>query len=540
MINFYKRTKFACIMQIALCVLFIAGCDLFTNPKSEPERQQSSSESHDKHNINPADSSSAPILLPKNVVIVSNVTHIEQKPDFCGEACVAMYLRSLGYKITQDDVFNMSKTSPNLGRGCYAPDLYRALKAIGFKLEPTDEIWHWLKDLNDTQAKQKMESRFNKIVKNMRAGYPSICCMHWYESPKSPEHFRLLIGYDPESETVYYLEPASENKAIHQMSKSDFFKIWPIGQAGNKCLVTFTLKPGNIKIPRQPKPKFKTLKYKYGETFHDKKIKIREFTNADYAQHIMKLKKKPAGKNMTYIVCKPFVVAGNMSNYHLQQNVKNVVKWAAQKYRKQYFNYNPDDILTIYLMRNKTTYEQACRNLMNFTPETPYGFFSSSNKLLMMNIATGGGTLVHEMFHAYVPANFPAMPAWCNEGFASLYEQCNTRNGKIIGLVNWRLPGLQTAIKNKRTIPLKELISTTTDEFYGPNSGLNYAMARYLCYYLQQKGKLNKFYKTFAANQEKDPTGLNSLLKVLEIREDQLPAFQKKWEAWCAKLRFGR
>ena len=33
-----------------------------------------------------------------------------------------------------------------------------------------------------------------------------------------------------------------------------------------------------------------------------------------------------------------------------------------------------------------------------------------------MNISTGGGTLVHEIVHPFIEANFPACPPWLNEG----------------------------------------------------------------------------------------------------------------------------
>ena len=31
-------------------------------------------------------------------VLIKNVPHVRQKPDFCGEACAEMYLKKLGYK----------------------------------------------------------------------------------------------------------------------------------------------------------------------------------------------------------------------------------------------------------------------------------------------------------------------------------------------------------------------------------------------------------------------------------------------------------
>jgi len=46
---------------------------------------------------------------------------------------------------------------------------------------------------------------------------------------------------------------------------------------------------------------------------------------------------------------------------------------------------------------------------------------------------------VHEIVHPFMAANFPDCPAWFNEGLASLYEQSSERDGKIIGLTNWRL-----------------------------------------------------------------------------------------------------
>ena len=45
-------------------------------------------------------------------ILMEDVPHVMQKEDFCGEACVEMYLKKLGYSITQDDVFNASGVDP--------------------------------------------------------------------------------------------------------------------------------------------------------------------------------------------------------------------------------------------------------------------------------------------------------------------------------------------------------------------------------------------------------------------------------------------
>ena len=72
--------------------------------------------------------------------------------------------------------------------------------------------------------------------------------------------------------------------------------------------------------------------------------------------------------------------------------------------------------------------------------------------------------------------------------------------------------------------------------FYGEDSGTNYSQARYLCYYLQEQGKLTKFYRDFVANQTNDPTGYQTLAETLE--EEDMQAFQRKWEAFVMRLSF--
>ena len=72
--------------------------------------------------------------------------------------------------------------------------------------------------------------------------------------------------------------------------------------------------------------------------------------------------------------------------------------------------------------------------------------------------------------------------------------------------------------------------------FTAADQGTNYSQARYLCYYLQEQGRLTQFYRDFAANQGTDPTGYNTLVKTLG--EDDMAAFQKKWEAFVLGLKF--
>ena len=169
-------------------------------------------------------------------------------------------------------------------------------------------------------------------------------------------------------------------------------------------------------------------------------------------------------------------------------------------------------------------------------PDTPFGYYSPADRALVMNISTGGGTLVHEIVHPFVAANFPECPAWFNEGLGSLYEQCGQEDGQIHGYTNWRLPDLQTAIRRNRVPSFETFCSTTSEEFYEKDKGTNYGQARYLCYYLQQQKLLQKFYRRFHANRKSDPTGYATLQEILG--QPDLAEFQKEWEAYVLKLRF--
>lgn len=259
------------------------------------------------------------------------------------------------------------------------------------------------------------------------------------------------------------------------------------------------------------------------------------FADADYTQHLSELKNK-VPKGFTIVIQKPFVVIGDESPAMVRHRAEHTVKWATKRLKRMYFPKDPDEIIDIWLFKDKHSYLEYTREIFGDKPDTPFGYSSSRHKALIMNIATGGGTLVHEMVHPFVAANFPDCPAWFNEGLGSLYEQSMGKGDEIIGLTNWRLAGLQEAIRKNVVPSFKTLTSTTDYSFYQEDPGTNYAQARYLCYYLQEKGLLKKFYHKFHANCKEDPTGFETLKQVLG--ESDMDAFKKKWERFVLQLKF--
>lgn len=258
-------------------------------------------------------------------------------------------------------------------------------------------------------------------------------------------------------------------------------------------------------------------------------------TGADFTRHVELLKKRLPSTDFSVVIQPPFVVIGDEPPQVVRQRAADTVKWAVDRLKQDFFTKDPKEILDIWLFKDAASYEKHTKLIFKDEPDTPYGYYSSEHKALIMNIGTGGGTLVHEIVHPFMEANFPAVPPWFNEGLGSLYEQCGDVDGHIYGFTNWRLPGLQEAIRAKEVPSFKALTAMNTEAFYNDETGVHYAQARYLCYYLQEQGLLIKFYKEFHAQQREDPTGYKSLQKILS--EANMDAFQKRWEKYVLSLK---
>jgi hypothetical protein len=264
----------------------------------------------------------------------------------------------------------------------------------------------------------------------------------------------------------------------------------------------------------------------------------RTFSDAAYATHIKALRARLASHRLGHLEIRiedPFVVVGDGTAKQLAKSAQTV-RWAADRLEASFFERRPTQILDVYLFATEASYERGVRALTGEAPSTPYGFYSRSDGGLFMNIATGGGTLVHEIVHPYVEADFPDAPAWLNEGLGSLFEQSGERDGRIVGFTNWRLAGLQQAIARASVPSIRALTALDDAAFYGRDSGTHYAQARYLLYYLQERGLLRDFYQAFRAARTKDPTGYQTLVKTLG--EADMAAFQRRWQIYVARLKF--
>lgn len=454
----------------------------------------------------PPRSASASFFSTANESVhLKKIPFIHKKPDFGGEACVASALRSLGHNVDQDFVFDQSDVDPLLGRGCVTSELVHAAKACG--LDP-GRVWY------ESTKQEHQAAIWEMILADLKQGRPSVVVAH----QQNIERFVLVIGFNSEKDEVLYHDPNHENGANQSFDRKGFLAAMQMSfgseSAPQKRQVVVLRTLGGTRVLQPSKERF---------------------TNADYAQHIRELKTKLPNEEFSIVLQKPFVVVGDGGVDRVKRTAEGTVKWAVDHIKQDYFKRDPLEILDIWLFKNPESYKKHNQMLFGEAPSTPYGYYSSHHRALVMDISTGGGTLVHEIVHPFIESNFTLCPSWFNEGLASLYEQSNSRDGHIVGLTNWRLRGLQQTIEAKRLGTFKELCETTRREFY-QGAGTNYAQARYLCYYLQEQGKLVEFYHAFVGSAMEDPSGYETLKKVLN--RDDMEQFQKEWEAYVLKLRF--
>jgi hypothetical protein len=240
-------------------------------------------------------------------------------------------------------------------------------------------------------------------------------------------------------------------------------------------------------------------------------------------------------EHLHVLVTAPYVIAGDGSPRQLARYRDGTVLAAARALKATYFEKDPQEPIIIFLFESAGPYTRLAKEWFGDNDVPHYGFYRNADRCMFMNVATGTGTLVHELTHALIAPDFPDVPSWFNEGLASLYEQSTINGNTITGLENWRLPALQRAIRANDLRPLKDLIEDP--HFYRSDLvGINYAEARYLMLYLQQHKLLQAYYREFRDHAHEDPTGFKTLVKI--IAPQSLEEFEPKWRAWVLTLQF--
>ena len=185
----------------------------------------------------------------------------------------------------------------------------------------------------------------------------------------------------------------------------------------------------------------------------------------------------------------------------------------------------PDADVTLLLYDNADRYREEAAKLGPLISD--WGFYLPGKRVAIANVAASIGNLRHELVHPLLGDDYPAIPAWLNEGIASLYGSAKLGKRGFVFLVNYRLRDLQRALK-QRTLPsLAELAASTDADVRGKQAMTYYAMSRYVLLYADRLGTLDALY---AELRDSDRAKHGEILARY--------VDEKAFRTWARKLRY--
>ncbi|MBL4590940.1 MAG: hypothetical protein JKY96_03165 [Phycisphaerales bacterium] len=148
-----------------------------------------------------------------------------------------------------------------------------------------------------------------------------------------------------------------------------------------------------------------------------------------------------------------------------------------------------------------------------------------------------GATYRHEFIHVLHWRDMSARghnhAPWIQEGFASLVEDYNIVDAKLVPVPSWRTNIVKRLLKVHRLGTIETLASTPMQQFTSSRPLAKYAQARAVMLYVYENGKLNDFYQAYLQTYNSDPTGIKALEQAFNLEID---AIEKDYRKWIAAL----
>ncbi|HUQ72715.1 MAG TPA: hypothetical protein VM165_24525 [Planctomycetaceae bacterium] len=235
-------------------------------------------------------------------------------------------------------------------------------------------------------------------------------------------------------------------------------------------------------------------------------------------------------ENWTLLPRSPFVLAGDLPEPELRELWRGTIAPTARALAVGYFDRQPEEPILLVVMSTDESYRAALKFLGHSGRSEYAGLYDRDERRLVLNLSTGEGTLAHELTHALAHADFPEMPEWFDEGLASLHEECQFSDDglRLVGLGNWRGESLRDSLSRQRLPSITEFVNHRFGD--RGRTAREYAYARYLCLYLQERQLLGIFYRKCRENVAVDPSGGWSLMEALGTNDvDKVDREFRRW-----------
>jgi hypothetical protein len=217
------------------------------------------------------------------------------------------------------------------------------------------------------------------------------------------------------------------------------------------------------------------------------------------------------------LVRAPFVIQSDLPATKLATLHAESIQPLAEALWRTYFDRQPSEPLVLLLCSHEALYRDLARQFDGYDPIAYDGYFQRGDRRLMLNLASGEGTLAHELCHALAAADAPHLPEWFDEGLAALHEQIRFSDDRLLvwGEPNWRCRIVQDALAAGSLPRVAEFVGRSS--FRGDDEGLNYAFARSLCLFLQERGLLAHYVRKLRSDHSDPSRGLTPLQRLLGV-----------------------
>jgi hypothetical protein len=207
----------------------------------------------------------------------------------------------------------------------------------------------------------------------------------------------------------------------------------------------------------------------------------------------------------------------------------------------------PDKIFTVYIVPNNELLRNIAYTMHGLViPKENYGYSILSDlSLVGISSTVGIGTIKHELFHLMVRADVGDIPAWLDEGIATLYEESHwNQNTLISDKTFWRTKTLRQALTSfhlfSKFPDLQSLLNYSWSEFDGTDdedickASVNYAFAKHLVVYLEQTGQLKAMLNAYKNKETGNKGDLVKTNSEIFIQATNRPLYEteKLFDKW--------
>ncbi|MES2797602.1 MAG: hypothetical protein V4683_16665 [Bacteroidota bacterium] len=218
----------------------------------------------------------------------------------------------------------------------------------------------------------------------------------------------------------------------------------------------------------------------------------------------------------------------------------------AYKFYTEEFGLNPPDkLIAVYLMGDKPSLKEVALKVHGLVlPDANIGYSSIGDlSILGTSSSQAIGTMYHELFHLFVRADIGDIPAWLDEGIASLYETSTWVGNKLKGdVINWRKVVISEFLKTAPNRSLQYVIDKNWKAFTLNESNdlcdisINYAYAKHFAIFMQEKNMLKTVLNQFKERENVFVDSVFNNTTDIELLEKayhkNIYAIQDDFESW--------